>query len=176
MQAGFVPAKDDNATMCFLLRQTFLCIFGCCSKIPLRILLRQIKEFQSIGVQNTAAHILGSRFRNWFLCGQHTAFIIRAVDLPLQLTFGIMLLSTELQIKMPFLHGFCAGHDLQVIGPVDLCHQWRHKFIIPVSLIELLHAVQSAAIETLYLYAALRDVGCGLINDLITKRRVCADI
>ncbi len=85
---GKVPAELQNE---------LLQIFNdCLLKISLRILLRQIKEFQNIGVQNTAAHILGSHFRNWFLCRQHTAFIICAVDLPLQFTFGVMLLSTEL--------------------------------------------------------------------------------
>ena len=44
-----------------------------------------------------------------------------------------------------------------MIRPADLCHQWCHKFVVFISLVKLLHAVESAAFEAL-------DAGIGLCN------------
>ena len=34
-----------------------------------------------------------------------------------------------------------------MVRPADLCHQWCHKFIILISLVELLHTVEAATVE-----------------------------
>jgi hypothetical protein len=62
--------------------------------------------------------------------------------LPFQLSFGVALLNAQTQIKMPFLFALWTGHDQQMICPTNLCHQWCHKFIIPIGFIKLLHSIQ----------------------------------
>lgn len=55
--------------------------------------------------------------------------------------------TTERHIKKPFLRRLGAGHDKQMVCPADLCHQWCHKSIVLISLVELLHTVEAAAVE-----------------------------
>ena len=62
-----------------------------------------------------------------------------------------------------------AGHNKQVVCPADLCHQWCHKFIVLVSLVELLHTIETATIETFDVGVLLRDVCGNFVNDLIAK-------
>ena len=50
-------------------------------------------------------------------------------------------------IKKPFPRRLGAGHDKQMVRPADLCHQWCHKFIVLISLVELFHTVEAATVE-----------------------------
>ena len=70
---------------------------------------------------------------------------------------------------MPFICCFGAGHNKQMVCPTDLCHQWCHKFIVLVSLVELLHTIETATIETFDVGVLLRNVCGNFVNDLIAK-------
>ena len=56
-----------------------------------------------------------------------------------------------------------------MVCPADLCHQWCHKFIVLVSLVELLHTIETATIETFDVGVLLRNVCGNFVNDLIAK-------
>ena len=80
-----------------------------------------------------------------------------------------MFLRTERHVKMPFLCRLGARHNKQMVCPADLCHQWCHKFIVLVSLVELLHTIETATIETFDVGVLLRNVCGNFVNDLIAK-------
>ena len=75
---------------------------------------------------------------------------------------------------MSFLHRLGAGHDKQMVRPTDLCHQWCHKFIILISLVELFHTVEAATVEAFDSGIFFYNIGGNIINDFITKRSTCA--
>ena len=60
--------------------------------------------------------------------------------------------------KMPFICRLGARHNKQMVCPADLCHQWCHKFIVLVSLVELLHTIETATIETFDAGVLLRNI------------------
>ena len=60
--------------------------------------------------------------------------------------------------KMPFICRLEARHNKQMVCPPDLCHQWCHKFIVLVSLVELLHTIETATIETFDAGVLLRNI------------------
>ena len=80
-----------------------------------------------------------------------------------------MFLCAECHVKMPFLCCLGAGHNKQMVCPTDLCHQWCHKFIVLVSLVELLHTIETATIETFDVGVLLHNVCGNFVNDLIAK-------
>ncbi len=61
-----------------------------------------------------------------------------------------------------------------MICPADLCHQWCHKFIVLISLVKLLHAVEPAAVKTLDTGIGLGNVCRDLIDDLISESGIGA--
>ena len=86
-------------------------------------LLRQIQELDHIRVKEGiawSAHALGQQL----LPRQHVPFIIRALNLPFELTFAIAFPDGQTNIEFPFFIGFGAGHNQQMICPAQLCHQW----------------------------------------------------
>ena len=80
-----------------------------------------------------------------------------------------MLLRTEYHVKMSFLCRLGIGHNKQMVCPADLCYQWCHKFIVLVSLVELLHTIETATIEAFNAGVLLRNICGNFVNNLITK-------
>lgn len=61
-----------------------------------------------------------------------------------------------------------------MVCPADLCHQWCHKFIVLVSLVKLLHAVESTAVESFDARIGRCDIRCHFVDDLFTETGVGA--
>ena len=80
-----------------------------------------------------------------------------------------MLPCAQRHVKMPFLCCLGAGQNQQMVGPIDLCHQWCHKFIILVSFVELLHTIEPTAIKAFDARVLLRNVCGNFVNNLIAK-------
>lgn len=87
-----------------------------------------------------------------------------------------MILRTERHVKMPFICRLGARHNKQMVCPADLCHQWCHKFVVLVGLVKLLHAVESAAVESFDAGIGRCDIRCHLVDDLVTETGVGAQI
>lgn len=71
--------------------------------------------------------------------------------------------------KAAFICRLGARHNKQMVCPADLCHQWCHKYIVLVGLVELLHTIETATIETFDVGVLLRNVCGNFVNDLIAK-------
>ena len=109
---------------------------------------------------------------SWFFDGrgqrflrQHISFIISAVNLSFQFSFGKTLFDAHIHIKYAFFHALTRRHNFKMVRPTQLCHQWWHFFVVLIKLIKLLHSVKSTTIKSFQLWI----IGCEEICDFLHK-------
>ena len=61
-----------------------------------------------------------------------------------------------------------------MICPADLCHQWCHRFIVLISLVKLLHAVEPTTIKAFDTGIGFSNICRNFINDFISKSEISA--